>query len=109
MTVGISLSAATTSAGDFEPARKSVSRWNLVRVAIWKFDLLKKPGYITGLFLVGYGVCRAALENVREPDFGMENFPLGLTMGMMLSIPMILVGAWLIWRAWKRPPVAAEA
>jgi phosphatidylglycerol:prolipoprotein diacylglycerol transferase len=30
-------------------------------------------------------------------------------MGMMLSIPMILVGAWLIWRAWKRPPVAAEA
>ena len=59
--------------------------------------------------MVGYGLSRALLENVRQPDLGMENFPLGLTMGMMLSIPMILVGAWLIWRAWKRPPVAAEA
>jgi len=28
-------------------------------------------------------------------------------MGMMLSIPMILVGGWLIWRAWNRPPVQA--
>jgi phosphatidylglycerol:prolipoprotein diacylglycerol transferase len=31
----------------------------------------------------------------------------GLTMGMMLSIPMMILGAWLIWRAWSRPPVAA--
>jgi phosphatidylglycerol:prolipoprotein diacylglycerol transferase len=30
-----------------------------------------------------------------------------ITMGMLLSIPMILVGAWLIWRARARPPVAA--
>jgi phosphatidylglycerol:prolipoprotein diacylglycerol transferase len=30
-------------------------------------------------------------------------------MGMMLSIPMIIVGAWLIYRAWSRPPVAAAA
>ena len=35
----------------------------------------------------------------------MPDFPLGLTMGMMLSIPMILVGGWLVWRAWSRPPV----
>ena len=55
----------------------------------------------------GYGLARASLENFRQPDFGMENLPLGLTMGMMLSIPMMLVGAWLIWRAWSRPPVAA--
>mgnify|MGYP006180490563 CR=1 FL=1 len=79
--------------------------FGVLALAIWKFGLLKKPGYITGLFLVGYGVCRAALENVREPDIGMPDFPFGLTMGMMLSIPMILVGAWLIWRAWSRPPV----
>ena len=35
---------------------------------------------------------------MREPDYGMPDFPLGLTMGMMLSIPMILVGAWLAFR-----------
>ncbi len=33
----------------------------------------------------------------------MPHFPLGLTMGMMLSAPMILVGLWLIWRSRRRP------
>ncbi|KAK0341467.1 hypothetical protein LTR94_026244, partial [Friedmanniomyces endolithicus] len=60
----------------------------LLSLAIWKGQLLRKPGYVTGLFLVGYGICRAALENVREPDYGMPDFPLGLTMGMMLRIGM---------------------
>ncbi|KJV42395.1 phosphatidylglycerol:prolipoprotein diacylglycerol transferase [Brevundimonas sp. UYEF29] len=93
----------------YEAGLEGIVLFSVLSIAIWKFGLLKKPGYITGLFLVGYGVCRAALENVREPDIGMPDFPFGLTMGMMLSIPMILVGAWLIWRAWKRPPVSAEA
>lgn len=77
-------------------------------LAVFKGRLLAKPGYVTGIFLFGYGLVRASLETVRQPDFGMENLPLGLTMGMMLSIPMMIVGAWLIWRAWSRPPVAAE-
>ena len=47
------------------------------------------------------------LAVVRQPDAGLENLPLGLTMGMFLSIPMMLIGAWLIWRAWNRPPTAA--
>ncbi len=93
----------------YEAGLEGIVLFSVLSIAIWKFGLLKKPGYITGLFLVGYGVCRAALENVREPDIGMPDFPFGLTMGMMLSIPMILVGAWLIWRAWKRPPASAEA
>ncbi len=45
-----------------------------------------------------------ALENVRQPDRQMPDFPLGLTMGMMLSIPMILAGLWLIWRGLHKPP-----
>jgi len=91
----------------YEAGLEGVILFSLLALAIWKGRLLAKPGYVTGLFLVGYGVCRALLENVREPDIGMPHFPLGLTMGMMLSIPMILVGAWLVWRAWSRPPVAA--
>ncbi len=43
------------------------------------------------------------LETVRNPDAEMPSFPLGLTMGMMLSAPMILAGLWLIWRAVHRP------
>ncbi len=91
----------------YEAGLEGLLLFSVLSLAIWKFKLLQKPGYITGLFLVGYGICRAALENVREPDYGMPHFPLGLTMGMMLSIPMILVGGWLIWRAWNRSPAAA--
>lgn len=78
----------------------------ILSLAIWKWKMLKRPGFVTGLFLLGYGVCRAALENVRQPDAGLEHLPLGLTMGMILSIPMMLIGAWLIWRALKKPVVA---
>lgn len=91
----------------YEAGLEGLLLFSVLSLAIWKFKLLQKPGYITGLFLVGYGICRAALENVRQPDYGMPAFPFGLTMGMMLSIPMILVGGWLIWRAWNRPPAAA--
>ena len=93
----------------YEAGLEGLLLFVVLGLAVWKWRLLAKPGYVTGLFLVGYGASRALLETVRQPDAGMENFPLGLTMGMMLSIPMIIVGAWLIWRAWKRPPVAAAA
>ncbi|MDP3802368.1 prolipoprotein diacylglyceryl transferase [Brevundimonas sp.] len=78
--------------------------------AVHRARLLAKPGYVTGVFLFGYGLARASLENVRQPDAGkLSELPLGLTMGMILSVPMMLIGAWLIWRAWSRPPVAADA
>ncbi len=79
----------------------------VLSLAIWKFRMLKRPGFVMGLFLAGYGTARALLENTRQPDQGLENLPLGLTMGMYLSIPMVLVGLWLIWRAMKTPVVAA--
>jgi len=88
----------------YEAGLEGVLLFGVLSFAIWRLKLLSKPGYVTGLFLIGYGLIRASLENVREPDIGMPDFPLGLTMGMMLSIPMILIGAWLVWRAWKRPP-----
>lgn len=91
----------------YEAALEGVVLAILLWLAVYKWRLLAKPGYVTGLFLFGYGLARASIENFRQPDAGLENLPLGLTMGMMLSIPMMLVGAWLIWRAWSRPPVAA--
>lgn len=77
-------------------------------VAVWKGRLLAKPGYVTGIFLLGYGLSRAVLETVREPDTHMPDALQGMvTMGMLLSIPMMLIGGWLIWRAWSRPPAQA--
>ena len=91
----------------YEAGLEGIGLFLLLWLAVWKFKLLAKPGYVTGLFLLGYGLIRALLETVREPDsFMPEALSGGLTMGMLLSIPMILVGAWLIWRARSRPPVA---
>lgn len=91
----------------YEAGMEGVLLLGLLWLAVYKLKLLAKPGYVTGLFLLGYGIIRASLENVRQPDAGLEHLPLGLTMGMILSIPMMLVGLWLIWRAWSRPPVHA--
>jgi len=63
---------------------------------------------VLGLWLAGYGLIRFLLEGVRNPDQGMPNFPLGLTMGMMLSFPMVIVGGFLIWRALRAPPVKTQ-
>ncbi|CAN5153400.1 prolipoprotein diacylglyceryl transferase [soil metagenome] len=92
----------------YEAGLEGILLFTLLAVAVWGVKLLAKPGYVTGLFLVGYGLSRVALENVRQPDAGLDHFPLGLTMGILLSTPMILIGGWLIWRARNAPPVAAS-
>ena len=66
---------------------------------------LRRPGLIAGAFGVLYGAARIFVEFFREPDPGLDNFPYGLTMGMMLSAPMILIGLGLIlWSARSRAP-----
>ncbi len=56
-------------------------------------------GMLTGLFLAGYAVARIIGEHFREPDAFLGFLYGGLTMGQILSIPMLLIGLWLIWRA----------
>ena len=75
----------------------------VLRIATHRGKLLNRRGVVAGIFFLGYAICRIALENVREPDDYMPHFPLGLTMGMMLSIPLALGGAWLIWRGMSEP------
>lgn len=94
----------------YEAGLEGLLLFIILAVAVWKLRLLAKPGFVTGLFLTGYGLSRIALENVRQPDAGLDHFPLGLTMGILLSVPMILIGLWLIWRAHTRAPeVETEA
>ena len=93
----------------YEAGLEGAALFAILWFAVYRAKLLAKPGYVTGIFLFGYGLARASLENFRQPDVGLESLPLGLTMGMILSIPMMLIGGWLIWRAWSRPPVAAGA
>ncbi len=91
----------------YEATLEGLALFLLLRWATHRVKWLPREGAITGLFLVGYALARISLENVRQPDRQMPNFPLGLTMGMMLSIPMVLIGVWMIWRGLRRPPAPA--
>ncbi|GAA4897189.1 prolipoprotein diacylglyceryl transferase [Ferrimonas pelagia] len=57
----------------------------------------RKPGAVAGLFLIGYGVSRFIVEFVREPDAHMSLY-LGLTMGQLLTVPMLAFGLYLMAR-----------
>jgi phosphatidylglycerol---prolipoprotein diacylglyceryl transferase len=93
----------------YEATLEGIVLFLILRWATNRAHWLERQGAVTGLFLICYGVFRVSLENVREPDVGMPHFPLGLTMGMILSIPMILAGLWLIWRALKAPAQSPSA
>jgi phosphatidylglycerol:prolipoprotein diacylglycerol transferase len=79
----------------------------ILRLATHRLGWLRRPGAITGLFLTCYGIFRITLERVRMPDAGLQNLPLGLTVGTLLSVPMVIIGLAMIWRAMQRPPAAA--
>jgi phosphatidylglycerol---prolipoprotein diacylglyceryl transferase len=61
--------------------------------------LRARAGWLTGAFLVGYGIARITAEFFREPDAFLGFLPFGATMGQVLCIPMLIAGAWLIARA----------
>jgi phosphatidylglycerol:prolipoprotein diacylglycerol transferase len=75
---------------------------------VWRFtDGRRRPGLITGTFCMGYAVARIVGEIFREPD-SFLGFILGsdwLTMGMLLSLPVLAFGAWLVMRAYRNPPL----
>jgi phosphatidylglycerol---prolipoprotein diacylglyceryl transferase len=74
-----------------------------------RFGALKRPGLITGAFFLGYGIARTICELFREPDAQLQEFTRsmgGLTMGMLLCIPLIVAGIGLIALALRRQPIA---
>jgi phosphatidylglycerol:prolipoprotein diacylglycerol transferase len=93
----------------YEAALEGLVLFLVLRWATHHSKWLERRGAVLGLWLVGYGLIRLLLETVRNPDEGMPNFPLGLTMGMILSIPMILGGGWLLWRAFREPPLQPKS
>lgn len=74
-------------------------------VLVWRFNSLRRPGLIAGLFLLMYGVGRTIAEQFREPDEFVEGLPEWITMGQLLSIPMWAAGVYLVWRALQKPAI----
>ncbi|MBT6204692.1 MAG: prolipoprotein diacylglyceryl transferase [Alphaproteobacteria bacterium] len=69
---------------------------------VWaKTPLKQRPGATSGIFLIGYGLSRGFVELFREPDAHLGYILSGITMGQILCIPMILIGAGLLY--WSKP------
>ena len=86
----------------YEATLEGLVLFFVLRLAARRFGWLGRPGAVAGLFMALYATFRIALENVRMPDAGLRDLPFGLTVGIMLSVPMFIGGAWLIWRAHTR-------
>jgi len=97
----------------YEATLEGIVLFTILRLATHRFGQLKRPGAITGLFLMFYALFRMTVETVRQPDAGLDNWPLGLTMGMVLSFLMFIPGVWIFLRSRKAvvatpEPVMAE-
>lgn len=82
----------------------------LLAVLLWlafRRDWFRRPGALMGVFLASYGIARFVVEFVRQPDaqfvspgnpigWALQIGEFGLTMGQLLSLPMIAAGLWFI-------------
>ena len=74
----------------------------VLQIAI-RLGALKHPGLVTGLFGAGYGIARILCEFFREPDPQLGFLFGGATMGMLLSLPLILAGCVILTLSRRRP------
>ncbi|MDD6474994.1 MAG: prolipoprotein diacylglyceryl transferase [Sodaliphilus pleomorphus] len=77
----------------------------------WKRNDQERPGLIFGVFMLGIFLARFVIEyvkNVQEPWEIAMRARLGLDMGQLLSIPFIVLGIWLIVRAFRRQRLTIE-
>ena len=75
----------------------------LLFVLLWLYARKVRPTMaVSAVFLMGYGVLRFLAEFAREPDDFLGLFA-GFSMGQILSLPMIVLGAVLLWRAYQHP------
>ena len=78
-------------------------------IIVWFYSARPRPRYaVSGVFALGYGVFRFAVEFVRQPDAHIGFIAFGwLTKGQLLSVPLIITGIVLLWLARRQPLPAA--
>jgi phosphatidylglycerol:prolipoprotein diacylglycerol transferase len=86
----------------------------LLFVVLWLYSRkTRASGQVTGVFLVGYGLCRFIAEYFRQPDEFLGLLSLGMSMGQWLCVPMIVGGAalwlWATKRGDRQSPGAVAA
>jgi phosphatidylglycerol:prolipoprotein diacylglycerol transferase len=85
----------------YEAVLEGIVLFAILWTMFWKTQARYEPGKLVGAFTFFYGLFRFLIEFVREPDAQLVGFAqaTGLHMGQWLSLPMILLGAWLMWTA----------
>jgi len=79
----------------YEAALEGLVLFLVLRVLTHHLMMLKRPRFVGGAFIFGYGLSRIFVEFFREPDAHIGYLAGGwLTMGMLLSLPMVLAGLW---------------
>ena len=74
----------------------------LLGIILWLYARHpRRIGQTSGAFMAGYGIFRFLAEFTREPDRFLGTLSFGLSMGQWLSLPMILLGAYLLLRSKK--------
>jgi len=76
-----------------------------VLALLMRAGALKRPGTIIGVFALGYGVARLFCELFREPDAQLGFLWGGLTMGMLLTLPLMLAGLAFLFVARRAEPL----
>ncbi len=82
----------------YEAGLEGLLLFIIMMLLLKKTDLRAKPGYLSGLFLILYGLARIVCEYFREPDAFLGFLYAGTTMGQLLSLPMIIIGLYLALR-----------
>ncbi|APT56268.1 prolipoprotein diacylglyceryl transferase [Roseomonas gilardii] len=88
----------------YQASMEGVILFILLQILVHRSTLRARSGFVSGAFLAGYGVARIVGELFRQPDAQLGFLFAGITMGQLLSLPMVLIGAWLMWRS--RPATA---
>jgi phosphatidylglycerol:prolipoprotein diacylglycerol transferase len=84
----------------YEAGLEGVVLLLLLAALVFGAKALKRPGLVSGAFLCGYALSRIFVEFFREPDAQLGYLAFDwLTMGMLLSLPMVALGLWLMLRA----------
>ena len=81
----------------------------ILTTLFWATRARFRPGLLSGVFGIGYGISRFIVEFFREPDRQLGILPSGLTMGQLLTLPIILAGVLLIINAMRRPATPLPA
>jgi phosphatidylglycerol---prolipoprotein diacylglyceryl transferase len=92
----------------YECAMEGVLLLTILIIVQRRFNGLARPGLQSGVFLIGYACARMAGEIFREPEILMQTLPFGTTWGQWLSLPMLLGGAYLVYRALQQAPMSTS-